>query len=278
MRIVITGNRGFVGQHTEAELVRRGYEVVGFDIQDGRDLRKIEDLTRVLQPGDKILHLAAIARFNEADKNPLLAFEVNVRGTQNLMEAAQLVGVDRVVYASTGSVYMPVEEVPIKEDFPIRGNSVYGCTKALAELTIMGLGVPYIILRYGHLYGGTKRRGAVGGFLTAMEEGRAPVLWGGKQTNDFTYIKDIVDANITALFSEALNEAYNIGTGVELSTEKVFKIMAKELKYDKKVERLPARQVDPVRFWYDVSKAENLLGFKAKWSFRAGLKDFIKRI
>src|SRR5690606_14742979 len=106
-----------------------------------------------------------------------------------------------LVYASTGSVYMPITQTPpITEDFRACGNSVYACSKYLGELYVRASRVPWIILRYSHLYGKEKRHhGLIGGFLDRINFGMAPVLYGGKQSNDFMYIDDTARANMFAL-------------------------------------------------------------------------------
>lgn len=281
-KVIITGGSGFVGSNTIPLLERENYKVFNFDLKTGFDVRNKQQLREVIDPGDIVLHLAAIARFAEADADPITAWETNVQGTQNVAEVCEQMGVDRLVYSSTGSVYMPItEEPPINECFSAKGNSVYGCSKYIGEQAIKKAlaAVPYIILRYAHLYGeGKVGHGAIGGFVSRMERGLAPTLYGGKQSNDFTYIKDVAMANLKAIEApkEALNDVYNIGTGEELTTEDVFNIMAKTFKYDKEFDRFPQRTVDPLRFVFDVSKAKEKLGFEAKYNFKAGLEDYIK--
>jgi len=166
------------------------------------------------------------------------------------------------------------ENPPITENFKVRGNSVYGCTKLLGELAIKRAGIPYIILRYAHLYGeGKLDNGAINGFISRMNRGLAPVLYGGKQSGDFTYIKDIVQANILALESDKLNETYNIGTGEELTTEDVFNQLKEFFNYDKEFEKLPLRVSDPNRFVYDISKAKKLLNYNPQYNFKKGMED-----
>jgi UDP-glucose 4-epimerase len=201
MRILITGDKGFVGAETRRLLEAQKHEVIGFDLMDGFDIRDIDQLVKVvaMERPDRILHLAAIARFADADANPKLAHETNVLGTMNVAAVASRLHVP-LVYASTGSVYMPIKQKPpITEDFAACGNSVYGCTKYLGELYVRQV-TPHIILRYAHLYGHEKRmHGLIGGFLARIERGLAPTLYGGKQSNDFTYIKDVAKANVMAL-------------------------------------------------------------------------------
>ena len=279
MKIIITGSEGFVGSHTSEALLKRGYWIFLYDLKKGYDIRNVKQLREVIAPGDKVLHLAAIARFAEADKDPKLAFETNVIGTKNIAEVCEENRAERLVYASTGSVYMPIEqEPPITEDFPAKGNSVYGCSKYIGELYIKEHKTPYIILRYAHLFGeGKIGHGAIGGFIDRMNRGLAPILYGGQQSNDFTYIKDIVDANILALESDKINETYNIGTGQELTTEEVFNKLKDIFKYNKGFERLEQRKVDANRFVYDISKAKKLLGYNPKFTFIEGMKDWYKK-
>ncbi|MDD4271846.1 MAG: NAD-dependent epimerase/dehydratase family protein [Patescibacteria group bacterium] len=273
--ILITGHLGFVGKHTVRRLSDLGHKVVGYDIIEGNDIRDYDKLLKMIEPGMKILHLAAVSTFWGADKDPIEAFTTNALGTKNIIQAAKAKGAERVVYASTGSVYMPiVEQPPLTENHRAMGNSHYGCSKRLGELYVLQADSPYVILRYAHLYGqGKEKEGAVGGFIDRMRRGMAPVLYGGKQSNDFCYIKDVVQANELALFTPNLNEIYNIGTGEETTTEDIFKIMRKVSGYNKDFEYQEQRLVDASRFFYDISKAQKLLGYNPQWSLKKGIED-----
>ncbi len=281
-KVLITGAKGFVGSATRKLFEERGMEVVSFDIMEKLDIRNYRQLLGFVtaeQP-DRILHLAAIARFSEADADPLLAHETNVLGTKNVAQVAKDYNIP-LVYASTGSVYMPIyQDPPITEDFKVCGNSVYGCTKAIGELYIKSAGVPWIILRYAHLYGKEKRNhGLIGGFLQRIERGLVPTLYGGKQSNDFTYINDVAEANYCAITAswDSWNQAYNIGTGEELTAKQAGDLVCKAAGYEGKVEEKEQRGVDPLRFVYDCSKAEKMLGFKAAYTFEKGLEDMFKK-
>jgi nucleoside-diphosphate-sugar epimerase len=174
---------------------------------------------------------------------------------------------------------MPINgDPPIKEDWPAVGNSVYGCTKALGERYIQDAN-PHIILRYAHLYGKEKRmHGLIGGFMDRINRGMAPKLYGGQQSNDFTYIKDVARANCLALSAtwDKWNNIYNIGTGEELTAREAGDIVCELSGYDGEVQVEKQREVDPQRFVFDCSKAEIMLGFKAEYSFRDGLRDMLK--
>jgi len=282
MKILITGNKGFVGTETQKLLETKSHQVIGFDLMDNKDIRDTRQLEACImqeQP-DRILHLAAIARFAEADKDPKLCFEINVLGTLNVALVAQKYHIP-VVYASTGSVYMPIKQVPpITEEFEATGNSVYGVSKRLGEIYLQATNIPWIILRYAHLYGKEKRyHGLIGGFIERIERGVAPTLYGGRQSNDFTYIKDIAEANYLALSAswDKWNQVYNIGTGEELTAQAAGKVICGITGYKGKIEKKMMRTVDPMRFVYDVRKAERMLGFKAKYNFYQGMEDMFKR-
>lgn len=281
MKILVTGNRGFVGTETQKLLEKEGHQVIGYDLMEGFDICDSQQLERIILENrpDRILHLAAIARFADADSNPKLAFETNVFGTANVASIAKKYHIP-LVYSSTGSVYMPITDFTgtIKETWTAKGNSVYGCTKYAGE-TYVRENNPYIILRYAHLYGREKRmHGLIGGFVDRIKRGLAPTLYGGKQSNDFTYIKDIAVANMKALTSpwDKWNQIYNIGTGEELSAEEAGKIICEFSGWKGDIEIKEARTVDPERFAFDCSKAEIMLGFKAKYNFKDGLEDMFK--
>lgn len=280
MKILITGDRGFVGTETVKLLKKEKHEVIGFDIMDGFDIKDYKQLAEVVakEKPDRILHLAAIARFDEADANPKRTHETNVIGTINVVEVAKAAKIP-LVYASTGSAYMPIKLTPpITEAFPTMGNSVYGCSKALGEKYVEEHN-PHIILRYAHLYGKEKRyHGLIGGFLSRIEHDLEPVLYGGKQSNDFTYIKDVARANLLALTAswDKWNQAYNVGTGEELTAEQAGRIICDASGYKGEIQIKPQRSVDPDRFVFDTSKAERMLGFKAEYDFAKGLTDMFQ--
>lgn len=293
MKILVTGAKGFVGSETIKLLTNTPYStdaigdvifgkeshtIISYDLMDGYDIRDSAQLEQVINETgpDRILHLAAIARFSEADKDPKLAHETNVLGTRNVAMLAGKYHIP-VVYASTGSVYMPIhQEGKITEEFEACGNSVYGVTKYLGELYIKQYAHPYIILRYAHLYGKEKRyHGLIGGFVSRIERGLEPTLYGGKQSNDFTYIRDVARANVLALTTpwDNWNQCYNIGTSTEITAEKAAEIVCKATGYTGEIQIKEQRTVDPQRFVFDISKAKNMLGFEPEYDFEKGIAD-----
>ncbi len=293
MNVVVTGANGFIGMHTVRELLRRGYKVKAVDIRTERlegfadeencSFHKVsildDDFQDLIVSGDRVLHLAAVARFETADANPRMAVRVNVEGTLNVIQACIEKKAERLVYSSTGSVYSMDAPVPIREDAPREPSSVYGVTKKMAEDWIMFSGnrLPYVILRYGYIYGKGKDWGAIGAFVKRLRNNKRPIVFGGSQTNDFIYVKDIAQANILALETQYMNHAYNIGTGRATSIKDVCEYCIKALKSNLKMKIEPARVFDYPIFVYDISKAATLLHFEPKWNVLDGMTDMVKK-
>jgi len=281
MKIIISGGSGFVGTETSKLLEEKGHEVFNYDLMLGYDIRDIDQLFKVCEEfkPDRFLHLAAVARFADADKDPKLAFETNVMGTKNVVEMCKELHIP-LVFSSTGSAIMPLNdyEPPFDESIPARGNSVYGCTKAMGEYLVIEH-TPHIILRYGHLYGAEKRyHGLIGGFLSRIERGLTPELYGGLQTNSMIYIMDIARANLLALTApwDRWQQTYNIGSSEELSAEDAGKMICEVFGYKGEISKKPGRTVDPSRFAFNIKKAEVMLGFKPEFTFLAGLQHMKK--
>jgi len=273
---LVTGNFGFIGTETCKAIQC----LEPFDLMLGCDIRDVEQLDKRVRRSrpSRIMHLAAIARFSDADRDPILAYQTNVLGTQNVIDIAAKYHIP-VVYASTGSAIMPLDdyEPPYDETIPARGNSVYGCTKAIGE-HIVRQHTPHIILRYAHIYGKEKRHhGLVGGFVNRIERGLQPNLYGGRQTNDFVYVRDVARANVIALNApwDKWNQTYNIGTGVELTATYAGDAVCDALGWEGGVNVVEPRTVDPQRFALDVSKAREWLGFEAEYGFAMGLTDMM---
>lgn len=293
MRVVVTGANGFVGLHTVRGLLDAGYDVLAVDLIDSELKAKFGrekhctttainisrgDFKNLIEKEDKVLHLAAIAKFGDARRNPQKAVRVNVEGTLNVIQSCIEKKAERLVYSSTGSVYSHNVPIPIREDARREPNSIYGLTKKQAEDWIFAYGenLPYIILRYGYVYGKGKDWGAVGAFLKRLREGKRPIVFGGKQTNDFIYIKDVVQANLLALETEHVRQVYNIGSGRATSIKDVCELCIAAMKTDLTMEIKPARAFDFPVFVYDISKAQTLLDFDPKWNLSKGIEDMLK--
>jgi len=294
LKVIVTGANGFIGMHTVRGLLKEGYNVEAVDVRtEGLKefsknkrcaIRSMDilggDFKNLIEMGDKVLHLAAIARFEAAEPNPQRAVRVNVEGTLNIVQACMKKKADRLVYSSTGSVYSLNAPVPIREDAPREPSSIYGLTKKMAEDWIMFYGgrLPYVILRYGYIYGKGKDWGAVGAFLKRLSSNQQPVVFGGDQTNDFVYVKDVVKANLLALETVYTNQAYNVGTGRATSIRDVCEYCIRATKSDLKMKIEPARTFDFPVFVYDISRARTLLHFEPEWNVLDGITDTVKEL
>jgi len=293
MKVVVTGANGFVGLHTVRGLLDAGYDVLAVDITDSELKARFkgdkrceiattnildENLKKIIKKEDKVLHLAAIARFDQAKRNPQRAVKVNIEGTLNIIKACIEKKAERLVYSSTGSVYSHNAPIPIREDAKREPDSIYGLTKKQAEewIFLYGENLPYVILRYGYIYGKDKDWGAVGAFLKRLKQGERPLIFGGKQTNDFIYIKDIVQANLLALETEHTRQTFNIGSGRATSIKDVCELCIDAVGSNLTMEIKPARAFDFPVFVYDISKAQTLLNFEPKWNLSKGIKDILK--
>lgn len=276
-RIVVTGSRGFVASHTIPLLKDHGYVIVNYDIKDGQDICNKQTLKKHLSEGCKVLHLAAVARFADCDKDPSEAYRTNVGGTATVLTAAAEAGAERVVLASTGSVYMPVWQVPITEYHPVCGNSHYGMSKALGESMIGLHQAPFVVLRYAHLYGtGKWHGGLIDSFIARIDRGMRPILYGGWQSNDFCYIKDIAQANLLALETPHVNEIFNVGSGQEVTTREAYDLLCSMTGYKGDAMQEALRPVDAPRFVFNLQKARRLLKYNPRWGFTEGLRDLFK--
>jgi UDP-glucose 4-epimerase len=294
LKVIVTGANGFIGMHTIRDLLERGYNVEAVDIKT-EGLKEFSNNKRcvvhnmnildegfkdLIEMGDKVLHLAAVAKFETAKANPQLAVRVNIEGTLNIIQACMQKKADRLVYSSTGSVYSFSAPVPIREDAPREPSSIYGLTKKMAEdwIVFYGNRLPYVVLRYGYIYGKDKDWGAVGAFIKRLSNNEQPVVFGGNQTNDFVYVKDVVEANRLALETEYTNLAYNIGTGRATSIRDVCEYCIKAMGSNLKMKIVRARVFDYPIFVYDISRTRTLLGLEPKWNVLNGITDMVKEL
>ena len=250
------------------------------DIRD-RDL--IRDVTR---GKDLVFHQAAI-RITQCAEEPRLALEVLVDGTFNVIEAAVEARVDKVVAASSASVYGMAEEFPTTERHHHHNNDTfYGAAKSFNEGMLRSFramsGLDYIALRYFNVYG---PRMDVHGLYTEVlvrwmeriADGKPPLIFGdGKQTMDFAFTTDIARANVLAAASDVREGVYNIACGTETSLLELAQALLKVMDSDLEVEHGPERAVNGVvRRLADVSAARNDLGFVADVGIDEGLRQLV---
>lgn len=305
-RVLITGGAGLVGSHIADLLVKE--EVAEIIILDnytrGRkenlawaaangplvmvegDIRDRQLLADIMQGVDLVFHQAAI-RITQCAQEPRLALEVLADGTFNVLEAAVNAKVQKVVAASSASIYGMAEDFPTTESHhPYNNRTFYGAAKTFNEGILRSFydmyGLDYVALRYFNVYG--PRMDIYGVYtevlirwMERIANNQPPLIFGdGKQTMDFVYIEDIARANICAAKAQVTDEVFNVASGTETSLNDLALSLARVMGSDLKPEYGPERKVNPVqRRIADVSKAKELIDFTTAVSLEAGLEKLV---
>lgn len=304
---LVTGGAGFIGSNLCEVLLNKGYRVRCLDdLSNGKqsnidlflsdanftfikgDIRNLETCMDVCDGVDYVLHQAAWGSVPRSVEMPLVYEEINIRGTLNMMEAARQKSVKKFVYASSSSVYGDEPNLPKQEG--LEGNllSPYAITKMVDEeygkiyTTLYGLET--YALRYFNVFG--KRQDPNGAyaavipkFIKQLLNGERPIINGdGKQSRDFTYIENVIEANLKACKApkEAAGEAYNIAYGGREYLIDVYYSLCKAL--GKNIEPIfgPERKGDIKHSNADISKAQKMLGYDPGWSFEKGIEAAIE--
>jgi len=295
MRALVTGGAGFIGSNLVDGLLARGDEVhVLDDLTTGRRENLGGALARgarlhegsVAEPPDVeaalraaraevVFHLAAQIDVRRAVADPAHDAQVNVVGTAVLLEAARRAGVRRVVFASTGgAIYGDAEAIPTREDTPAAALSPYGASKAAAEsyleLYARLHGLSTFALRLANVYGPRQdplgEAGVVAMYCGAAGDGRSATVFGdGRQTRDFVYVGDVVEAFLAAGDAPVTGRA-NVGTGRETTVLELAQALGLETRHE------PERVGEVRRSCLDVARAHELLGWEARTPLREGLE------
>ena len=301
MRALVTGGAGFIGSHICQELLSRGHQVLAVDnLASGRlenfeefgdtknfEFKKVDILDRdgllpLFKGTDWVFHMAGLADIVPSIEKPELYFDVNVKGTLNVLEAAKNAGVKRFTYAASSSSYGIPEEYPTPETTPIAPQYPYALTKYLGEELVLHWSqtykLPAVSLRLFNVYGPRSRTsgtyGAVFGVFLAQKLKHKPytVVGDGEQTRDFTFVTDVADAFILAAESDLNGEFLNVGSGNTYSVNRLVELLEGDVEY------IPKRPGEPNCTFADVSKIERLLGWKAKVPFEKGVQKMIEKI
>ena len=302
--MLVTGGAGFIGSHIAERLLELGHRVrIIDDFSTGRreniaafadnldvieaDIRDRSAVEAAVRGVEVVFHEAALASVPRSVDDPVSSNEVNVGGTLNVLMAARAAGVRRVVFASSSSVYGDTPELPKREDMKPSPASPYAVGKLAAE-NYCGVfsslfDLECVSLRYFNVFGprqdpSSQYAAVVPLFLSALLEGRPPLIYGdGEQSRDFTYVSNVVDANILAMDRNGVaGEVLNVACG---STSTVNELLA-ELR-DITGSALEAEHAAPrpgdVRHSYaDVSRAVGALGFSPRVGFREGLERTVE--
>ena len=299
MKILVTGGAGFIGSNIVDALIEKGHDVVVVDnLYMGRmknlnpqakfylmDLQAAE-ITKLfeLEKFDVVYHEAAQMDVRRSVDNPVFDASVNVLGTLNILQNAVKTGVKKIIFASTGgAVYGEQDYFPADEEHPTRPVSPYGITKLTVEKYLffykLTYGLQHVILRYANVYGPRQNpfgeAGVVAIFIEKMLTGGQPIINGdGKQTRDFVYVGDVVQANLLALdYPES--DIFNVGTGKETDVNTIFRELNTIIGKDLREKHGPAKEGEQQRSVIDYSKIKKTLGWEPRVSLEEGLRETV---
>ncbi|GIV28327.1 MAG: epimerase [Bacteroidia bacterium] len=300
---LITGGAGFIGSHLTEYLVHQNCKVIIIDnlstgsLENIRHLKSVEfiqsdindikTLNKVLPKVDFIFHLAALGSVNRSVENPLNTHLANSTGFLSILQTAKEHHLKGIIYASSSSVYGDDTHLPKVEDKTGKPLSPYAVTKITNELYANVFWklfqLPIIGLRYFNVFGPRQNphgpyAAAIPIFIQKMMNNESIYIHGtGNQKRDFTYVENVVEANIKALEAilqnkqEAFGEVFNVGCQQNISINKVFQILSKKLNYTQSPIYTESRKGDIFESLADISKAKKLLNYQPKVFFEEGI-------
>jgi UDP-glucose 4-epimerase len=306
-KLVVIGGAGLIGSHTVDQLTKEDVkEIVVYDnfvrgrienlaaaLKDtrvkifdiGGDVSQTDILETALHGADGVFHLAALWLLQCHDF-PRSAFDVNIRGTFNVIEACVKLGVKRLVYSSSASVYGDAVEEPMTEDHPFNNKNFYGATKICGEAMLRAFhwryGLDYVGLRYMNVYG--PRQDYQGAYiavimkmLDAIDRGDSPTIMGdGSEAFDFVAVEDCARANVCAMKSSASDHFYNVGTGKRTSLKELAELLLKLTRCTRPIQYAPRSQATLVRNRIGSAKrASEEIGYTARIELEEGLRRVI---
>ncbi len=311
---MVTGGAGFIGSNLCDKLIEMNNEIVCLDnfatgkreniahlLSNSRfkliegDIRNLEDCTKAVKGADYVLHQAALGSVPRSIKDPVTSNDVNVGGFLNMLVASRDAGVKRFVYAASSSTYGDSETLPKVEDKIGKPLSPYAITKYVNELYAdvfsKTYGIETIGLRYFNVFG--RRQDPNGAyaavipkFVKLLMNNESPVINGdGTFSRDFTYIDNVVQANVLSLFvtnKDAINTVYNVAFGERNTLMDLIRYLKEYLSdfdvkiKDVEVEHGPNRQGDIPHSLANIGKARILLNYNPQFSLQSGLKEAVK--
>jgi UDP-N-acetylglucosamine/UDP-N-acetylgalactosamine 4-epimerase len=297
---LVTGGAGFIGSHLVEELLHRGQKVRVLDnFSTGKrenlhglmdqieliegDIRSYHIVREAVQGIDFVLHQGALPSVPRSINDPITTNEVNVGGTLNVLDASKDAGVKRVVYASSSSVYGPDPELPVREDMTPQPVSPYAVAKLTGEkychVFSRVYGLETVALRYFNIFGprqdpNTQYSAFIPKFVVGIMNGQSLTIDGdGEQAKDFTYVSNVVEANLLALEAEGVSgEVFNVGCGQSTSVNEVVGHIRQISNSQGEISYGPSRTGDVPRSLADISRAREKLGYSPQVLLREGLE------
>ena len=305
--VCVIGGAGFIGSHVVDELLTRDVkQVIVYDnfcrgsvdnltdaladprvriFEAGGDILHSDVLSAAVRESQCVVHLAALWLL-QCHEFPRVAFDVNVRGTFNVLEACQAHGVERLVLSSSASVYGDAVELPMTESHPFNNTTFYGATKiageAMARAYADRYGISYAALRYMNVYGARQDYkgtyiAVIMKILDRLDQGLPPVLYGdGHQAYDFIYVQDTARANVCALKSDAVDAFYNVGSGTRTSLRELCELILDVTGSRQEIQYEPAGKTFVTNRIGSTVKAERELGFRSQIALRDGLERLVE--
>ena len=306
-KYLVTGGAGFIGSNIAETLLRQGEPVrildnlctgkidnlnalpEGFEFQEG-DLRNPDDLAEAVKGIEVIYHQGALPSVPLSIEDPVTSNDVNVNGTLNLLCAARDAGVRRLVFASSSSVYGENPISPKREDLPLEPLSPYAATKAMGEyycqIFASVFGLETVCLRYFNVFGPrqdpTSHYAAVVPiFMTFLRDGkRCPIYGDGEQVRDFTFVQNVVDANLAAAKAEkASGKVFNVARSIPVTVNMLYKKIAALVGSDLEPDYQPLRPGEILKSLADISRTKEMLDYEPAVDLDEGLRrtwDFFK--
>lgn len=270
MKILVTGSRGFIGAYLVEALKECKHEVTEFDLELGNDITE-----EIKGNYDLIYHLAAYSLIKTRDK-PQKAIDVNIKGTLNVLELARKCNA-KVIFASASSVYgIPFNDI-VREGDSVQPVSIYGATKASAEVLIETYNklycVDYLIFRFTNVYGPRQNVGVIPSFMNSIKNNAPISIFGsGKQTRDFVYVDDVVYFLLRVIESNKKNMTLNLGSGMATSIIELAETCTEITGKETEIINRPVEQDERWGFSTDLTRLKDVFNEVPKTSLEEGLE------